>query len=128
MALLDDRDLADLRVRDAFYRHLGGMSFSGAPLRLLLPRRARAALAHPGDVPLALGWARRVLGRAGGLQHGQTSSDPRIRATQERLRACASTMAHPETGQLVPACVQHAVLDPAENQALRRRLPLVERP
>ena len=54
VALLDDRDPADLRVRDAFYRHLGGMNFSGAPLRLLLPRLARAALAHPGDLPLAL--------------------------------------------------------------------------
>jgi hypothetical protein len=61
-------------------------------------------------------------------RQGRTSDDPMIRATQERLRACASTMAHPDTGQLVPACVQHAVLDPAENLALRRRLPLVERP
>jgi hypothetical protein len=61
-------------------------------------------------------------------QQGRTSDDPRIRATQERLRACAYSMAQPETGQLVPACVQHSVLDPAENLALRRRLPLVERP
>ncbi len=33
-------------------------------------------------------------------------------------------MAHPETGELVPACVQHSVLDPGENAALRRLLPL----
>jgi hypothetical protein len=58
------------------------------------------------------------------MQGGETSDDPRLRATQERLRACFYTMAHPETGQLVPACVQHAVLDPAENRALRRVLPL----
>jgi hypothetical protein len=163
VALLDDYDPADLRVRDAFYRHLGGMNFSGAPLGLLLPRLARAALAHPGDVRLALSWAGRTVRRAGGPwtlgreaarrrvrpmsfvlhrfmhaadvapaweleQQGRTSSDPRIRATQERLRACAYSMAHPETGHLVPACVQHAVLDPAENAALRLRLPLVERP
>jgi hypothetical protein len=163
VVLLDDRDPADLRVRDLFYRHLGGVNFSGAPLRLLLPRLARVALAHPGDVRLALGWAARVVRRAGGpwklvrqaarrrvrpmsfVMHrfmhaadvapawelerqGRTSHDPRIRATQERLRACAYAMAHPETGQLVPACVQHSVLDPAENLALRRRLPLVERP
>jgi hypothetical protein len=162
VALLDDLVPADLRVRDAFYGHLGGMNFSGAPLRLLLPRLARAALAHPDDLPLALGWAARVIRRAGGLwtlareaarrrvhpmsfvihrfmhaadvapaweleQQGRTSDDPRIRATQERLRACAYSMAHPETGQLVPACVQHSVLDPAENAALRRRLPLLER-
>jgi hypothetical protein len=34
-------------------------------------------------------------------------------------------MAHPESGTLVPACVQHSVLDPGENQELRRLLPLV---
>ncbi len=34
-------------------------------------------------------------------------------------------MAHPETGELVPACVQHSVLDPIENVALRRTLPLL---
>ena len=163
VALLDDRDPADLRVRDLFYRHLGGVNFSGAPLRVLLPRLARVALAHPGDVGLALGWAGRTIRRAGGpwrllrqaarrqvrpmsfVMHrfmhaadvapawelelqGRTSDDPGIRATQERLRACAYSMAHPETGQLVPACVQHSVLDPAENLALRRQLPLVDRP
>jgi hypothetical protein len=60
------------------------------------------------------------------LQEGQTSPDPGVAATQERLRACMYTMAHPETGQLVPACAQHAVLDPVENVALRRLLPLVD--
>jgi len=57
---------------------------------------------------------------------GELSADPRIRGTQERLAACHYAMAHPETGALVPACVQHAVLDPAENTALRRLLPIVE--
>ena len=33
-------------------------------------------------------------------------------------------MAHPENGTLVPACVQHGVLDPAENRALRCLLPV----
>jgi hypothetical protein len=162
VAWLEDRDPADLRVRDTFYAHLGGMRFSGTPLGLLLPRLARVALAHPGDLRLAAGWAGRTLRRAGGpwtllrqaarrrvhpmsfvlhrfmhaaevapawqlLQQGHTSADPSIRATQQRLRACAYTMAHPETGQLVPACVQHSVLDPAENRRLRRLLPIVER-
>lgn len=58
------------------------------------------------------------------IRAGTTSDDPRIAATQERLRACAYTMAHPETGELVPACAQHAVLDPDENTALSRLLPL----
>ena len=58
------------------------------------------------------------------MQAGQVAEDPAVRATQERLAACAYTMAHPETGQLVPACAQHSVLDPAENRGLRRLLPL----
>jgi hypothetical protein len=58
------------------------------------------------------------------MQRGQTSADPRVRATQERLAACHYAMAHPEDGTLVPACVQHCVLDPAENRDLRTLLPL----
>ncbi len=59
------------------------------------------------------------------LQAGTTSSEPRILAAQQRLQACSYAMAHPETGQLVPACVQHSVLDPAENATLRQVLPLL---
>jgi len=58
------------------------------------------------------------------MQRGETSADPRVRATQERLAACHYAMAHPEDGTLVPACVQHCVLDPAENRELRTLLPL----
>lgn len=58
------------------------------------------------------------------IQGGQVAEDPGVRATQERLAACSYTMAHPETGQLVPACAQHSVLDPTENRGLRRLLPL----
>jgi hypothetical protein len=61
------------------------------------------------------------------LERGEMSDDPRIRETQERLQACSYAMAHPESGQLqlVPACVQHSVLDPAENLQLSRELPIV---
>ncbi|MDP1846482.1 MAG: hypothetical protein Q8K79_01720 [Solirubrobacteraceae bacterium] len=62
------------------------------------------------------------------LQRGETSDDPRIRATQERLQACSYAMAHPESGTLVPACAQHAVLDPLENLRLQELLPLARRP
>ncbi len=55
----------------------------------------------------------------------QVATDPAVRATQERLAACSYAMAHPETGELVPACVQHSVLDPGENEQLRRLLPLM---
>jgi hypothetical protein len=33
-------------------------------------------------------------------------------------------MAHHESGELVPACVQHSVLDPRENLRLQELLPL----
>ncbi len=59
------------------------------------------------------------------LQRGETSTEPCVLAVQQRLQACSYAMAHPETGELVPACVQHSVLDPIENVALRRTLPLL---
>jgi hypothetical protein len=58
------------------------------------------------------------------MQRGVPAEDADLRATQERLSACTYTMAHPETGQLVPACAQHSVLDVDENAQLRRLLPL----
>lgn len=59
-----------------------------------------------------------------GLREGVLSEDPAVRETQDRLRSCMYAMAHPDTGELVPACVQHSVLDPGENEQLRRLLPL----
>lgn len=58
------------------------------------------------------------------MQRGTVSTDPRLRETQERLAACHYAMAHPDDGTLVPACVQHSVLDPAENARLATLLPL----
>ncbi len=58
------------------------------------------------------------------MQAGETATDPGLLATQERLAACTYSMAHPETGELVPACVQHSVLDPGINAGLRTLLPL----
>ena len=58
------------------------------------------------------------------MRRGESSTDERIAATQQRLAACSYAMAHPESGELVPACVQHSVLDPGENFELRRLLPL----
>jgi hypothetical protein len=37
-------------------------------------------------------------------------------------------MAHPESDELVPACVQHSVLDPQENLRLQELLPLTSIP
>lgn len=58
------------------------------------------------------------------LQDGVTSHDPRVRETQVRLQSCSYAMSHPDDGRLVPACVQHSILDPAETRQLRALLPL----
>jgi hypothetical protein len=60
------------------------------------------------------------------MERGVVANDPAVRATQVRLQACVYAMAHPEQGRTVPACVQHSVLDAAENTALRKLLPLVD--
>jgi len=60
------------------------------------------------------------------LRAGVASDDARIREVQERLQSCVYAMAHPESDELVPACVQHSVLDADENLTLRTLLPIVE--
>ena len=66
----------------------------------------------------------RVVGPAWDLLgRGEVSDDPDVRAAQERLRACAYLMAHPDRDELIPACAQHAVFDPETNRRLARVLP-----
>ncbi len=115
-AILDDLDLTDLRVRDAFLEHLGGVSLLGhvlrhgvRPVTFVMHAFLDAAVVSPA-------WE--------ALQRGDDCTESGLVEAQQRLRACSYAMAQPETGQLVPACVQHAVLDPAENERLRRLLPL----
>lgn len=154
--ILDDLKPADLRVRDAFFHYFGGVSFSGTPVPLLLVKVLRVVVRHPTFVAVAAGWAMRLARQAGisqflrhrvrpvafvmhsfmdadevapawaAMQRGEVCDDPQLAVVQERLQACSYAMAHPETGDLVPACVQHSVLDPAENVALRLRLPLAD--
>lgn len=151
--LLDDRDRRDLRARDVFLDAFGGMDFDRTHW-VALAGVVRVIVRHPSVLPIALGWARRFVSRAGAvrllrgrpraltfvvhafmdaavvrpaweaLARGEIAAEPEVRAAQERLQACSYAMAHPEDGRLVPACVQHSVLDPQENVALRRRLPL----
>jgi len=152
---LDANDPRDVAVRDAFFRYLGGVTFTGPPATVLAARLLRLVLRHPRVLVITGGWLLRTVSRVGParlarhprvrpvtfvmhqfmdaadvapawelMQRGQGSDDPRLREVQERLAACHYAMAHPEDGTLVPACVQHAVLDPAENAALRRLLPL----
>ncbi|MDQ3326655.1 MAG: radical SAM domain-containing protein [Actinomycetota bacterium] len=59
------------------------------------------------------------------MERGIEADDPAVRAVQERLQSCVYAMAHPEQGRTVPACVQHAVLDPVENEQLRTLLPIL---
>ncbi len=152
--LLDDLDPRDLRMRDLFLTHCGGID-PQQPTAVLALMIARLAWRRPALIPAALGWARRLLGRIGlrrllrgrprgmtfvvhafmdaevvlpaweAMERGETAADPQVRAAQERLQACSYAMAHPETGRLVPACVQHSVLDPEENLRLAELLPLV---
>jgi hypothetical protein len=61
------------------------------------------------------------------MQRGEVSDDPAVREAQERLSACSYSMAHPDSETLVPACVQHGVLDPDENRALVKLLPMAGR-
>lgn len=152
-ALLDDEDPRDLRTRDRFLCSFGGMDFD-RPRWAVAGAVTRVLVRHPSTAPQALRWAVRFARRAGlrrllfgrpraltfvvhafmdaavvrpaweALQTGETVTDPEIRAAQERLQACSYAMAHPETGTLIPACVQHSVLDPQENLRLRELLPL----
>jgi hypothetical protein len=152
----DDRD--DLAARDAFYRYFGGVHFNAPPLLLALRltrlvvanpsvvpialgwarrtvRRVGGAGAFRRHRPVPMIFAMHRFMHAddvreawGLLERGHTSDEPRIRETQERLSACAYAMAHPEEDRVVPACVQHAVLDPHENRRLRAELPAVPVP
>ena len=61
------------------------------------------------------------------IRAGTRATEARVLEAQERLEACAYSMGHPETDQLVPACVQHGVLDPEENRQLAQLLPLPTR-
>ncbi|MGI8412539.1 MAG: radical SAM domain-containing protein [Solirubrobacteraceae bacterium] len=154
-ALLDDREPRDLRVRDAFLSAFGGMDFD-RPRWALAIATARVLAGDPRLIGVGTGWARRFVRRVGplallrghprgltfvvhafmdaevvrpaweALQRDETAADPAVRAAQERLRACSYAMAHPDQDRLVPACVQHAVLDPQENTRLAALLPLPE--
>lgn len=151
--LLDDSDPRDLRARNAFLEAVGGMDFERPRVALALAI-ARLLASHPRIIPLGLQWVARVARRAGlitlltgrprvmsfvvhafmdakvvrpaweAMERGEIAADPKARAAQERLAACSYAMAHPEQNRLVPACVQHSILDPKENARLARLLPL----
>jgi hypothetical protein len=123
------RGLRAARCARAVARHPAVLR-SGLPWAARLVRRIGGPLAIRSDKPRAVTYvmhafmdARDVRPAWELLQRGETSADPKIRETQERLQACSYAMAHPETGTLVPACAQHSVLDPLENLRLAELLP-----
>jgi hypothetical protein len=152
--LLDEDDAGDARALDAFIGAFGGMDaavprallaarvarglarhptavaeFAGWARRFA--GRAGGVRALRADPPRAMTYvvhafmdARDVKPAWELLQRGELSEDPAVLATQQRLQACSYAMAHPEDGTLVPACAQHSVLDPLENERLARELPL----
>jgi hypothetical protein len=149
--VLDDADQRDLAARDRFFEAFPGPLGHG-PMAGRSARIARAVVSHPRVIPAAVGVAARLVRRAGGLRalgrgiqpvtfvmhrfidaadtaaawnhlEGGTAPDDDLVGTVERLQACAYSMPHPGTGRMVPACVQHAVLDPIENAQLVELLP-----
>jgi len=151
--LLDEDSARDAAWLESFIGAFGGMDFAAPPAvtaaRLArglarepraLPRLAgwAARFTARAGGPVALrrhGFramtyvmhsfmdARHVKPAWEGLRRGELSEDPQVREAQERLQACSYAMAHPESDELVPACVQHSVLDPAENLRLQHVLP-----
>jgi hypothetical protein len=122
------RALRTARTARAIARHPAVLR-SGATWALRLLRRVGGVRAIRRSPPRAITYvmhafmdARDVKPAWELMQRGETADDPRIRATQERLQACSYAMAHPESGTLVPACAQHAVLDPLENVRLQELL------
>ncbi|MBA2638125.1 MAG: radical SAM domain-containing protein [Solirubrobacterales bacterium] len=149
---LDDQVAGDLHARDRFLAGFGGMDFD-RPRGTLILAVARVLVRHPRLIGTAAAWTPRFVRRVGArrllggglrpftfvvhafmdtavvrpaweaLERGEIADDPDVRAAQERLQACSYAMAHPEDGRTVPACVQHSVLDPAENLRLLGLLP-----
>jgi hypothetical protein len=150
--LLDDRDPCDLKARDQFLDGFGGMDFD-RPGWQVGAACARVIARHPRVLVVAARWAVRFARRLGisglrsrprgmtfvvhafmdaavvreawrEMQAGTTSPDAGVRAAQERLQACSYAMAHPDDGTIVPACVQHSILDQDENRRLLVQLPM----
>jgi len=154
--VVDDLDQADRDFAAAALEAFPGNMITSDPITVSA-RIARSLAASPAVVPDGARWLRRFIARSGGLssawrdirpmtfvmhqfidaadtaaawEHielGTRADDERILEAQERLESCAYIMGHPDRGESVPACVQHSVLDPAENRELARLLPLPTR-
>lgn len=152
--ILDDTKDADLEVRDAFQQHVAGIVVGATPPSIVAIKVLRVLARHPSVLLAFARWTARTVTSVGPLnlmrhgvrpvtfvmhsfmdasvvkpawaamQRGDTTTDPSMLEAQERLAACSYAMAQPDTGELVPACVQHSVLGPLANVDLRKQLPL----
>jgi hypothetical protein len=120
--IVDENDPADLGARDLFFATVPGPVRGAGGWRALRHGVRPMTFAMHSFIDAALVAPAWTL-----LQRGETAADPDVAAAQERLAACVYTMGHPETGDLVPACVQHSLLDPEENRRLAVALPLPAR-
>ncbi len=123
------RRLRAVRFARAIARHPAVLR-SGLPWAGRLVRRLGGPLAIKRHKPTAVTYVMHAFMDAKHVRpawelnkRGEVSDDPAIREAQERLQACSYAMAHPDSGELVPACAQHSVLDPLENLRLAELLP-----
>ena len=151
--IFEDDSPGDAKTRDMFFKVFPG-GWLGSSVTVKAIKIVRGVGRHPLCVVVAGRWMFQFVRRAGGianmrkgfrpvtfvmhsfideelvqpawemLSRGVMSDEPGLRAAQERLQACAYAMGHPESGEVVPACVQHSVLDPQENVQLVKLLPL----
>lgn len=154
--LLDDDDPLDHAMVETFYKTFPGNFILRGRCESAV-RIIRCLASNPKAMGEIRRWANRFAVRGGGvtqpwwrasattfvmhqfidaadtaagwehIQAGTRATDERVLEAQERLEACAYTMGHPDSDELIPACVQHGILDPTENRELATLLPLPQR-
>ncbi len=151
--VVDDTSADDMAAAEEMIRTFPGSMVLQSRMQGSV-RIFRSVAANPAVLPHAARWANRFVRRSGGvtqnwlkarpvtfvmhqfidakrskeawahIKAGTRATEPDIVEAQERLEACSYSMAHPDSDELVPACVQHGVLDPEENKSLVTLLPL----
>jgi len=74
-------------VRDGFFRHLGGVNFTGTPALVLAAQLVRVVARHPVVLTGSAGWAVRVVRRVG-LRVDRDAEADQAEGTARRRRRC----------------------------------------